>query len=148
MNQKNLSLWIKIILVGMGIIGAVVYFWLVPWGFRSSLPWKIFLWVSGLPSYAVLFFGWGIASRIGKDRSFSVENARALRNISWLAAADSAWFFVGHLVLAVMGESRWGNVLLSLIIVFIGVAISVAAAVLSHLVLKAAALQEQSDLTI
>jgi len=148
MNQKTLSIWMKTILAGLGVIGAVVYLWLVPWGFRSSLPWEIFLWVSGLPCYAVLFFGWGIATRIGQDRSFCPENARGLRNISRLAAADSAWFFAGHLVLAIMGESAWGNVLLSLIIVFIGCAISVAAAVLSHLVLKAAALQEQSDLTI
>ena len=148
MNQKNLSVWIKCVLAGMGVIGGVVYLWLVPWGFRYSLPWEIFLWISGLPCYAVLFYGWGIATRIGQDRSFSPENARALRSISWLAAADSAWFFIGHLALAVMGESKWGNVLLSLIIVFIGCAISVAAAALSHLVLKAAALQEQSDLTI
>lgn len=36
----------------------------------------------------------------------------------------------------------------SLLIVFVGVAISVASAVLSYLVGKAADLQEQSDLTI
>ena len=38
--------------------------------------------------------------------------------------------------------------LMCLIVVFVGVAISVAAAALSHLVMKAAMLQEQSDLTI
>ena len=41
-----------------------------------------------------------------------------------------------------------GIVLISLIVVFFGSAVAVAAAVLSHLVLKAALLQEQSDLTI
>ena len=37
---------------------------------------------------------------------------------------------------------------MSLIVVFVGVAISVAAAALSHLVMKAALLQEQQELTI
>jgi hypothetical protein len=44
--------------------------------------------------------------------------------------------------------SHPGVTLLSLLIVFAGIAIAVAAAALSHLVHKAAALQEQSDLTI
>lgn len=38
--------------------------------------------------------------------------------------------------------------LASLIVTFLGVAVTVAAAVLSHLVQKAAKLQEDSDLTI
>ena len=41
-----------------------------------------------------------------------------------------------------------GIILYSLIVVFAGVAISVAAATLSHLVLKAAKLQEENDLTV
>ena len=41
-----------------------------------------------------------------------------------------------------------GIVIMSLLIVFAGTAIAVAAAALSRLVKKAAALQEQSDLTI
>lgn len=39
-------------------------------------------------------------------------------------------------------------VLLSFFIEFFGVAVSVSAAALSHLVMKAAVLQEESDLTI
>ena len=41
-----------------------------------------------------------------------------------------------------------GIILFSLLVVFIGIAIAVAAGALSHLVRKAALLQEQSDLTI
>ena len=44
--------------------------------------------------------------------------------------------------------SHSGVALFSLLIVFAGVAVAVAAAALSHLVQKAAVLQEQSDLTI
>ena len=44
--------------------------------------------------------------------------------------------------------SHPGVALFSLIVVFAGVAVAVAAAALSYLVKKAAVLQEQSDLTI
>ena len=41
-----------------------------------------------------------------------------------------------------------GVILYSLIVVFAGVAVSVVSAALSHLVLKAALLQEESDLMV
>ena len=85
---------------------------------------------------------------IGKDRSFCVENARLLKWISALAAADAAFFFLGNILYLLLGWSHPGVTLLCLLVVFVGVAISVAAAALSHLVMKAAALQEQSELTI
>ena len=44
--------------------------------------------------------------------------------------------------------SHPGVVLASFVVVFVGVAVAVASAALSHLVKKAAALQEQSDWTI
>ena len=159
MEQKALSKWLKIIIIGVGICGLVGYFLVIP-SFGQSLarqypefsgrylPWLIFIWVTAIPCYIALFFGWKIAANIGADRSFSVENANLLKWISWLAAEDSIYFFAGNVALLLLGMSHPGVVLASLLVVFAGVAITVAAAALSHLVRKAAALQEESDLTI
>lgn len=159
MEQKALSKWLKVILIGVGLCGLVVYFFIFP-SYGDSLvysypefsnrywPWLIFLWVSGIPCYAVLVFGWKIASNIGKDKSFSDDNARFLKWISWLAAGDSIFFFVGNVVLVFANMSHPAVALFSLLVIFAGVAVTVASAALSHLVQKAAALQEQSDLTI
>ena len=65
-----------------------------------------------------------------------------------LAAADAAFFFAGNLLLLLLDMSHPAVLLASLAVVFVGVAVAVGAAVLSHLAQKAAALQEQSDLTI
>ena len=111
-------------------------------------PWLVLIWVTVLPIYAALAFGWIIAVNIGKDRSFSVENARLLKWISGLAAGDAAFFFIGNILYLFLDWSHPGVTLMSLIVVFVGVAISVAAAALSHLVMKAALLQEQQELTI
>ena len=47
-----------------------------------------------------------------------------------------------------MNMNHPGIVLLAMVVVFAGIAVTVAAASLSHLVSRAADLQEQSDLTI
>lgn len=159
MEQKALSGWLRAILIGVGICGLIVYFVILPVCGQTLAeqypefsdrywPWLGFLWVTGLPCCAALILGWRIAANIGADRSFSNENAGYLKWISWLAAGDAAFFFAGNLVLMAVGMSHPGIMLAALLVVFAGIAISAAAAALSHLVKKAAILQEQSDLTI
>ena len=159
MEQKILSRWLKLILVGVGLCGLVVYALILPLYGQGLVgqnpemanrywPWLIFLWATGVPCYIALVIGWKIAANIGLDRSFSKENARHLKRIAFLAAGDTVFFFVGNVVLLFANMSHPGVVLGSLLVVFAGVAVTVAAAALSHLVLKAALLQEQSDLTI
>ena len=65
-----------------------------------------------------------------------------------MSAADAGFVFIGNVLLLLLNMSHPGVLIASLIAVFIGVAVAVVAAVLSHLVKKAAVLQEQSDLTI
>ncbi len=159
MEQKTLSRWLKAVIIGVGLCGLVVYAVILPLYARSVveaypemenryLVWLIFLWGTGVPCCAALVLAWRIAVNIGLDRSFCSDNARFLKRIALLAAGDTAYFFVGTVVLLLANMSHPGVVLASLLITFAGVAVSVASAALSHLVLKAALLQEQSDLTI
>ena len=159
MEQKALARWLKVILAGVAACGLAVYLMIIP-GYGASMasfypefsyayyPWLYFLWGTALPIYAALFLGWKIAANIGSDRSFTAENAKYLKWISWLAAGDAGYFFIGNIVLLFANCSHPGIALLSLLFVFAGIAVAVAAAALSHLVNRAADLQEQSDLTI
>ena len=159
MNQRKLSAWLKGIVIGIGLCGLIVFFVMLP-DYGDSLhasfpefgawhwPWMIFLWCTSVPCFIALFLGWKIAANIGRDRSFSVENARLLQGIAWLAAGDTAFFFLGNVVLFFLSMNHPGILLISLLICFAGVAVTVAAVCLSHLMDKAADLQEQSDLTI
>jgi hypothetical protein len=159
MKQDKLSKWLKFIIIGVGICGLTVYALVVPSlgkdlaydypefsGFYT--PWIVFIAVTAIPVAAALCLCWKVADNIGQDRSFSMSNATYLKWISWLAAADSAYFFIGNIVMTLLNMNHPGILFMSLLVIFLGVAISIAAAALSHLVLKAADLQEQSDLTI
>ena len=159
MEQKALARYLKVIILGIGIIGLLACFAVIPmYGLSLKTrypefsnrfwPWLIFLWLSAVPCFVSLGFLWRIAQNIGQDRSFSAENAGYLKKVSQLFAADSAFFFLGNTILLLLSMSHPSVVLASLAIVFVGIAASVAAAVLSRLALKASALQEQSDLTV
>ena len=159
MKQKTLSRWLRVALAGAALCGVFVYAFLIP-SYGGSLaaeypefaycyvPWLVFLLGTAVPIVVALVLAWLIAADIGKDRSFTLKNAKRLGRISVLAAVDSAYFFAGNVVLLLLSMSHPGIALFSVAGVLVGLAFTAVAAALSHLVRKGAALQEQSDLTI
>lgn len=159
MEQKHLAKWLKLITIGVGIIGIIVYLGIIPWWgkdlvmaeveFRSWYkPWLGFAWITALPCYAVLIIFWGICKNIEADNSFCEENSIRLKRISQLAALDSAMVMVGNIVLWLMNMNHPGIFIMMMLVVFIGIAITVLAAALSHLLYKAWKLKEENELTI
>lgn len=159
MNQLKLSKWLKAVIIGTGILGTIIYFYVFPFWGRDIIasnpeftswywPWLIFLWLTSIPCYAALICSWKIAKEIKNDNSFSRKNASLLRLISILASVDSGFLFAGNIVLFLLQMNHPGVVLLAFFVVFAGITVTVTAAALSHLVLKAAILHEENELTI
>lgn len=159
MQQKSLSFWLKMIVIGVGLCGLVAYFFILPTLGKAIVaqypefsdrywPWLIFLWSTSIPCYAALVYSWLIAREIGRDNSFSYRNARYLTRIAALAAVDTIYLFWGDMIFFIMGLSHPSVVLCLLFVVFAGIAVTVLAAALSHLVWKAARLREENELTI
>ena len=159
MEQHILVRWLKILVIFMVICGVAICVGALPLAGKELAvkypefaycyyPWLVFLWIMALPCFAALRLAWKIFVNIEKDHSFCMENADYLKNISFLAGADAGILFFGNILFLLLGMNHPGILLGALLVVIIGVGISVAAAVLSHLVRKAAVLQEQSDLTI
>ena len=112
------------------------------------IPWLVLFIISAIPCYVILYLGWRVAVNTGKDRSFSLENARHIKLASKIILFDALYFFVVNVCMWRIYVNHPGVILALVFIVFACVVVSVVAAVLSHLVVKAADLQEQSDLTI
>lgn len=159
MKQKTLAIWLQVILAGVLVCGLTVYFFIVPTLAHDFvmmypeleswyMPWLMFIFGTLLPCTPGFIFAWLITVNIGRDKSFSAENAKYLKYIAILAAVDAGYFFIGNVVFLILNMTQPGVMILSLMIVFAAVAAAVAAAVLSHLVYKASLLQEESDLTI
>ena len=160
MDQKKLATWLKIIIAGVALCCVFICAVLLPELGKSLKthyegefdyafwPCLIFLWVCFIPVLAALVLSWRIAHNLGNGRAFTMENAKLFKIISILAVVDTAFFFIGNCVLLCLNMNHPGFVVFSLVIVFIGVAIAVCAAGLSHYVAKAAAMQDENDLTI
>ena len=159
MKQKELAFWLKIIIIGTAVCGLIIYAGIIPHFLRylveqnsfaekNTLPWLISIWVSAIPCYVVLILGWFVSSNIGKDNSFSKENARHLKWVSFMALIDVVYYFVINLIFLIADMSHPFVMGIALIICFCGPAFSVVTAALSHLVDKASVMKEENDLTI
>lgn len=159
MEQRTLVRWLKLLVVFAAICGIVLCVGILPTaGKRIAasypelsycyMPWLIFLWIVAVPCFMALILAWKIFGNIERDCSFCMENADALRKISFLAAADAGFLFLGNVLFLLLNMNHPSVLLCACLLVMVGISISVAAAVLSHLVGKAAKLQEENDLTI
>lgn len=102
--------------------------------------------LSAIPIAIALVLFWKICTEIGRDNSFCHKNASRLTGIGFCALVDTAYCAVGTVTLELLaGSPVW---LLGLMVCTVGFAIALAAFLLSHLVLKAADLKAENDLTI
>ncbi len=159
MKHDLFSKCIKIVIAGTALIGVVSCAYLIPelvrvfknWYPELSywvVPWLILIYACAVPCFGALVVSWMIAGNIGKDKSFTMDNANLFKIISIMALATSIVFGTGSIVYTFMGMNHAGLLLIQFLIVFVGLAIFVCMAAMSYLVAKAAGLQEDSDLTI
>jgi len=158
MKQKELSGWLKVLIIVAYVCCAAAAIWLVPELGRTAVayelaetwlfwPCLIFFWLTLVPVLWCLVLAWRIAAEIGKDNSFCMENALRLRTVSRLALVDTIAYLIAAIVLTPFGLNLPG-LMLFLAIMILGSALSVGMAALSHLIAKAADLKTDSDLTI
>ena len=159
MNPNVFSKWLKIVIIGMTLIGIASCVYVIPscgMIFRMRYPefanwvypWMILLYVCSIPCFAAMAICWKIAVNIRSDKSFTSETAGLFKCFSYLAAGDTAVFFVGCVIFLIAGINHPGMLIVEMLVVFVGIAVFVCTAALSYLVGQAANLQEESDLTI
>lgn len=159
MKQKELSRWLRVIVIVGWCVCAVLAWPIAPKLAEDAAggapefaylvwPCLAFAWLGLIVVAIALWFAWRIFGEIGRDNSFCRENARRLRTISRLALTDTALCLLLIVFLLICQALHPGIFLLLLLISVVGAGITAAAAALSHLTLKAALLQEENDLTV
>ncbi len=165
MQQKTLVSWLKAILVLFGLLFAVLLFLVVPFMGQQAIsrtkeaaflfwPCLVFIWILGIPICLMLREAWHVCCRIGAGRPFCPDNARSFVAIGQYSLLDCGLLFFGNVMLAAICLLRRLPVyppavpIFSFFLIFIGLAVAVAAATLSHLIYKASDLNEENQLTI
>ena len=111
-------------------------------------PGLVYCWIVLLPGFAGLWEFWKVCVQIGRDNSFSQENARSLFRICLLALTMAALLAAGVAALCLLSMG-----LPALLIAMLGFAaacalVALLANALSQLVRRAAAIKHENDLTI
>lgn len=102
--------------------------------------------ISAIPIAIALVLFWQICTEIGRDNSFCHKNASRLTGIGFCALIDTGYCAVGTVTIEILvGSPVWVT---GLMVCALGMAIALAAFLLSHLVLKAADMKAENDLTI
>jgi hypothetical protein len=159
MSSRRLSLWVHAAALAAGGCALTLLAWIIPsWGGSLVqglpeyaawvLPWEIFLWLSALPCFAVLGLMWRVATAIARERVFTAATARWIQSAAVLLFADAGFVLLGSIALALLGMNHPGVMLIVLLVVLLVLVAGVLAAVLSRYILKAAALQEESEGTV
>ncbi|MDE6888149.1 MAG: DUF2975 domain-containing protein [Eubacterium sp.] len=159
MKQKEIAKWLKGITGGIGLMGMIFFFGLVPviaGEMRRMYPEAAHLYWPGLcynvviaaSCFMILYQFWTVCREIGRDNSFSMENAAAFKRMSRLAVLLAAEWFAGFAVLVALRSMQAGIMLLMLAAIFASFVVAICAAALSHLVLKAYELKLENELTI
>ena len=159
MTQKGLSNALKAIAITMGFCGLLIYIYIVPTvlnGYidegqmaqKNMLPLLIPICITSIPVFIALVFGYKIANEIGKDNSFSEKNSTLLKNISYLSMIDTIIVAILSIASFILKLCPGILIMFFILVVVAGIVIFIITATLSHLVLKAAIMKQEQDLTI
>ncbi len=158
--MKKQFVWLLRAGLALAVLGGCgAAFWFAPSmgkELASALPeygymfWPCLGYIWGLFAlyFTGIYQGFVIVGNIAGERSFTEENAKRLMLIAKLAFACSVLIGAGEGALFCMNLLHPGMFLLCTAVAAVGLVLAVAAATLSHLTEKAAALQSDSDLTV
>ena len=155
MKHSTMANLLRGVIILLVLCGVFVHLYLLPNMFVGGIyrelvtgPWLILAAIALIPCYAVTVIAWQIAGSIEKEREFCHRNATRFRWIFGLALSDSAVFLVGSVILFLIGRAYAWCVLGAVVLAALGVCVAIAAAVMSHLIDRAAVMQDDADLTI
>ena len=146
MRRVTLVRTLKGVVVFLAALAALFYGFVFP--DLMVTPAIVAVSLSAVPIAVALALFWQICTDIGRDNSFCHKNAWRLSGIGFCALADTAYCVVGTVTVFAITGGNPGVLLLAMTAIFGGLAIALAAFLLSHLVLKAAELKDEHDLTI
>ena len=111
MQQKEISRWLKAITIVLALMGAVFFLYIMP---VLAMSWRdvdeslAYLFMPGqmygcciaVICYAILYQFWKVCVQIGKDNSFSKENAKYFRNNRHFALLLAVVWLARYVILA------------------------------------------------
>lgn len=100
MKQTKISYWLKGMTILLAVMGIFFFGALTAYAFRLKAQgnvlwgWVGFSWYIAVLCYLILFEFWRVCTQIGKDNSFSLENAKYFPYMLLCKFSDVSAFFI------------------------------------------------------
>ena len=159
MKQKLVTIWLKAVAVALGLLGlaffggatAYAYYFRpdyndpVPIYLRQNM---IGLWITAIFCYLILFFFWKIVGEIGKDNSFSMENAKNFKCMGVCGGLIIIEYLVRIIIWLIKGNIELIPLSYTLLKIFVFTIFVVLCYAMSKLVQNAYEIKQENELTI
>jgi len=159
MNQKTITYWLKAVIYAIGLlglmffVGATVYAYLFKPDYNQLLPIYlrqniVFLWITAVICYMILFFFNSIVNEIGKDNSFSMENVKNFKSMAICGVLFVIQHIIQIIIWLIKGETgliQLSYCLLKILVFIIFIILCIA---MSKLVQHAYTIKQENELTI
>ncbi len=156
MKQKKIAYWLKGLTILLGIFGILFFAALTWYAFymKNENPdnplWMFifFSWYTAVCCYIILVKFWRVCTEIGRDHSFSKENATSFHHMTICAAMLGIGFLLRLLLVIGIGQIQLWIVLFRVIEIFFSIFLAFLCEALSQLVLYAYEVKKENELTI
>ncbi len=154
-KQYQLSLWLKTVDLFLMIL-VIMLFGVFSWyGAKGVGPtaenirsYGIFLYVTEVLTLVMLIIFWRVATEIGRDNSFSMENVKHFRYIGYCSGTISMGYLFRLIYVIANGNFTWFRIGYCLALMIFGILVLSVCLILSCLIKNAYEMKQENDLTI
>jgi hypothetical protein len=113
-------------------------------------PFIIYMYIASIPFFVALYQAFTLLGSVDKNKIFSQDSVRAMRNIKYCALAIVGFVVMAIFYIGVMvhGEDSAGPTMMGLVVIFASVVIATAAGVFQKLMQNAVDMKSENDLTV
>lgn len=159
MKQKQISLWLKAVTIAIALMGiaffgsATAYAFAFRPDYNDPVPVYlrqniVFLWITAILCFLVLFFFWKVINEIGNDNSFSLENVKNFKNMSICGVLIIFEYIIRIIVWLIKGKLEFIPLTYTLLKIFVFIIFVVLCIAMSKLVQNAYEIKQENELTI
>ena len=164
--KKSSTVFLQVVLVLIGIVAlAIMIRFPLTEGRAANLdlfyvyadPFLVYGYLASIAFFVALYQAFKLLGYIGKNRVFSLDSVRALRNIKYCASILSVLIVVAAIYIRisfafhaqdVQGDDPAGFIAVSIVTTFISIVIATAAAVFERTLQSAVDIKSENDLTV
>lgn len=156
MKQQKIANWLKGIVISLAILILVFLVAVTIFAFSktemhpvgSIIGFPFFTWYTVAVCYFILFQSWRVCKEIGKENSFSIENASAFHKMSLSGILLAIGFSAKFCLIIFFGDLGFVYGLFIICEVIVSMIFIVLCEALSKLILHAYEIRQENELTI